>query len=252
MAVCTLVMSVYNQLDYTRRCLDGVFAHTDVPYELVIINNGSRDDTPAYLAALQPPTPRLERLTVLTNPATASLSAALNQGIGVAAPGMPVCLLNNDIVVTPGWLRAVLRFLAEQPHVGIAGPHVTDGDIFDGYEAWATRYVAENGDRVDDGFHGCCFALSPQVIERVGLFDERYEVGLWEDVDYQHRARLAGFSPRITHRAVIHHFGSKTIPHIIAELGDRNIYVENLQRFTEKWGIQLGNWTVSRSMLITW
>lgn len=252
MAVCTIVMSVYNQVDYTSRCLESVFAHTDVPYRMVIIDNGSRDGTPAFLAGLRPSAPRQEGLTVLTNPKTVCLAAAWNQGLRAAAHGLPVCLLNNDVVVTPGWLRAILGFLKEQPHVGIAGPHVTDGEIPGGYDAWASRYVAENRDRVEEGFHGCCFVLSPEVVQRVGLFDERFEVGVWEDVDYHHRARLAGFSPRVTHRAVVHHFGSKTIPHLVAELGGRNIYVENLQRYTEKWGIQLGNFTVSRSMLITW
>lgn len=94
------------------------------------------------------------------------------------------------------------------------------------------------------------FMLSRAVIDRVGLFDERFEIGVWEDVDYYHRARQVGFSPTITHRTVIHHFGSKTIPSVVAKLGGRNVYMENMQRFTEKWGITLGNFRVNRSMLI--
>lgn len=71
-------------------------------------------------------------------------------------------------------------------------------------------------------------------------------------MDYGHRARLAGFSPRVTHRAVVHHFGSRTIPAVVAELGGRDLYLENMRRFTEKWGIRLGRFTVSRSTLVTW
>lgn len=252
MAACTLVMPVYNRLEYTRRCLESVFRHTDVPYDLVVVDNGSRDGTGAFLAGLGRPSPRLERLEVVTNPANAGVAPAWNQGIRAARPGRPVALLNNDVVVTPGWLRAVLGFLAEHPEAGIAGPHVTDGpELPAGYDAWAAGYVAENRGRVDDGFHGCCFLLTPEVIDRVGAFDERFQVGIWEDVDYCHRARLAGFSPKVTHRAVVHHFGNRTISEVAAEQAGRNLYRENMDRFTEKWGIQLGNYTVSRSTLFT-
>lgn len=252
MTACSLVIPLYNQLDYTRQCLESVFRHTDVPYDLIIVDNGSRDGTPAFLSGLRRPSPHMKRLRILTNRTNGGVARAWNQGLQEAAPGRPVCFLNNDIVVTPGWLGSLLRFLAEKPDVGIAGTHVTDGELPAGYAAWSAHYVAENRDRMDDGFHGCCFALSPEVIKRVGAFDERFEIGVWEDVDYHHRARLAGYWPRVTHRAVVHHYGSKTISSVVAELGNRNIYMENLRRYTEKWGIHLGNFTVSRSMLINW
>ncbi len=253
MAVCTLVVPVHNQLEYTRRCLESVFRHTDVPYDLVVVDNGSRDGTAAFLAGLrQRPVPRRRRYEVLTNPVNAGVAPAWNQGLRAARPGVPVAFLNNDIVVTPGWLRAVLGFLTEHLEAGIAGPHVVDGpEARPDLDAWAARYAAEHRERVDDGFHGCCFVLTPRLIERVGAFDERFEVGIWEDVDYCHRARLAGFSPRVTHRAVIHHFGNRTISEVTAEQAGRNLYRENMDRFAEKWGIRLGEYRVSRSILFT-
>lgn len=256
MAACTVIIPVHNQLGYTRRCLESLLQHTDVPFRLVVIDNGSTDGTGAFLAALSRSLPpggrgRLTDLAVIGNPHNRGVAPAWNQGIGAAEPGRPVCLLNNDVVVTPGWLGAVLGFLDEHPESGIAGPHVTDGDMPGGYEEWARRYVAANANRTDEGFHGCCFVLTPAVLERVGLFDERFEIAVWEDVDYCHRARLAGFAPRVTHRAVVHHFGNRTIGLVAASLGGRNLYAENLRRFTEKWGLQLGRFTVSRSMLIT-
>lgn len=250
MAACTVVIPVYNQLDYTRLCLDSLFRHTGVPFDLVVVDNGCTDGTGEFLRDLRPETGHLRRLRVIRNPRNLGVAPAWNQGIATATDGEPVCLLNNDVVLTPGWLREVLGFLAEFPGAGIAGPHVTDGELPSDFDRWAARHAAEHRDVRDDGFHGCCFVLSREVIERVGLFDERFDLAIWEDVDYQHRARLAGFSPSVTHRAVVHHFGSRTVPSVVAELGGRNLYMENLQRFTEKWGITLGEFTVSRSMLI--
>lgn len=254
-SACTIVVPVHNQLEYTRRCLESVFRHADLPFRLVVVDNASRDGTAGFLAGLAggpPPTPRLEAVEVITNRENAGVARSWNRGLRAAAPGRPVVFLNNDVVVTPGWLGAVLSFLAERPEAGIAGPHVTDGELPAGYEEWAAAHAAAHRDLTEDGFHGCCFALSPEVIARVGEFDERFEIGGWEDVDYCHRARLAGFSPRVTHRAVVHHFGSRTIPVVVAALGGRNPYLENMARFAEKWGMQFGRFTVCRSTLITW
>ncbi len=252
MPAATVVVPVYNQLDCTRRCLESLFRHTDAPYELIVVDNGSRDGTVAFLDGLRPACPRLEGWRVLRNPVNAGVARAWNQGFRAAAPGLPVCFLNNDVLVTPGWLGAVLGFLREQPESGIAGPHVVDGEPPAGYLEAAAAHAARHGAETEEGFHGCCFVVSPAVRERVGDFDERFEGGTWEDVDYCHRARLAGFRPRVTHRAVVCHLGSRTMGSLAAELGGRNLYLENLQRFTEKWGLRLGHFRVSNSTLITW
>lgn len=252
MRAATVVVPVYNQLDCTRLCLESVFRHTNVPFELVVVDNGSRDGTTAFLAGLRPVAPCLERWQVVRNPVNAGVARAWNQGISATAPDRPVCFLNNDVLVTPGWQGAVLGYLEEHPESGIVSPHVLDGEPPAGYLEAAAVHAAAHRNHTDEGFHGCCFVVSPAVRERVGRFDERFQVGTWEDVDYCHRARLAGFRPRVTHRAVVHHLGSRTMSAVAAELGGRDLNLENLRRFTEKWGIRLGNFRVSHSTLLTW
>lgn len=242
----SLVIPVFNQLEYTRRCLESLFRNTPEPYELVIIDNHSTDGTDAFLAGLRPPA-ACSRFRVIGNGSNLGVAVAWNQGLEAAA-GDPVGLLNNDVVLTPGWLSGTLSFLRDTPQAGIVGPHVTDGELPRDYDDWARHYRAENAASVDEGFHGCCFFVTRPLVSAIGDFDEGYAVGGWEDVDYGHRARLAGFRTLITHRSVVHHFGSRTMSALNGAYGDFGI--QNAQRFSQKWGVPLGRFVINRSLFI--
>lgn len=242
----SLVIPVFNQLEYTGRCLESLFRNTPEPYELLVVDNASADGTADFLAGLRPPAV-CRRFHVIRNESNLGVAKGWNQGLGAAA-GDPVGFLNNDIVLTPGWLSGVLSFLRDTPQGGIAGPHVTDGALPPGYDDWARHYTAENAARVDEGFHGCCFFVTRALIAAVGGFDEGYAMGGWEDVDYGHRARLAGFRTLITHRSVVHHFGSRTMSALDGAYGDFG--VQNAQHFSQKWDIPLGRFVINRSLFI--
>ena len=71
----SLLILCCNEVDYTRRCLESVWQHTRAPYELILVDNGSTDGTPAYLAEVRtPPGPGLPRRGA---PATRSTGASL-------------------------------------------------------------------------------------------------------------------------------------------------------------------------------
>ncbi len=111
----SIVIVTHNQLEYTRQCLDSIRQLTDEPYELIVVDNGSTDGTVEYLRAL--PDVRV----IANRRRTAGFPAAVNQGIAVAA-GRQVLLLNNDVVVTTGWLGRMLRALHSDPKIGLVGP----------------------------------------------------------------------------------------------------------------------------------
>lgn len=249
LSCCTVVMPVYNQWRFTAQCLESLKVFTDVSFDLVVVDNGSTDETPDELRRWERGG-KLRRFEIVRNAGNLGVAKAWNQGMALATSG-PVCFINNDVVVSLGWLGFVLGFLTEQPQRGICSPHVIDGEPPKDFVELASRHALSFWDQIDDGFHGCCFVVSREVIERVGLFDEGFQIAQWEDVDYWFRARKAGFSPAVTHRAVVYHSGSRTIAEVARSLGGRNLYAENMQRFMKKWGISLGNFTVSRSMLIT-
>lgn len=96
----SIIIPCFNELAFTRPCLAALYRYTRPPWELVVIDNGSRDGTSVYLAGVQDvsavPT------TIISNPENRGFAAACNQGL-TAARGKYLVLLNNDAVVTDGW-----------------------------------------------------------------------------------------------------------------------------------------------------
>lgn len=102
-------------------CRDPVLLHTRVPYEIVVVDNGSTDGTAEYLREVAT-RPGPERVAVVPGEAKLSFAAAVNRGLA-AARGEFLVLLNNDTVVAPDWLDGLLAHaVADWPKVGLVGP----------------------------------------------------------------------------------------------------------------------------------
>ena len=110
----SIVILTHNQLEYTRQCLESIRRLTDEPYELIVVDNASTDGTVDYLRAM-------DGVRLIVNEVNRGFPAAVNQGIA-ASRGSQVLLLNNDTVVTTGWLRRLLDALYSDPMIGLAGP----------------------------------------------------------------------------------------------------------------------------------
>jgi len=213
----SIVILVRNELDCTRACVESIARCTPEPHELVFVDNGSSDGTAEYLAGL-------EGAVVLTNDENLGFGAGCNQGIA-ASTGERILLLNNDVVVTDGWLRALHDALDSAPDIGIAGPRTNnvagdqrveevgyDVDTLEGLDEWAARWCARHaGQRTTRSrLVGFCMLLERAVVERIGGFDLRYGLGNFEDDDVCLRAGVAGFGCVVAHDSFIHHVGSRT------------------------------------------
>jgi O-antigen biosynthesis protein len=211
----SIIVVTHNQLDYTRRCLDSVRRFTDEPYEPVLIDNGSADGTAAYLESVVD-------ATVILNDENKGFPAAANQGMK-AAKGAQIVLLNNDCVVTTGWLKRLLRALDSDPKIGLAGPcsnfvsgeqqiPVTYDEDLVGLDGFAWDWgKANDGVRQDtDRLVGFCLMIRRELVDEIGLLDEQFGIGCFEDDDYSRRALEAGYRAVIARDAYVQHFGGRT------------------------------------------
>jgi glycosyltransferase involved in cell wall biosynthesis len=96
----SLIVPCFNQRGFTQLCVQALVRHTRPAWELIVVDNGSTDDTAAYLSGVQDAA-RVP-VTIIANKQNRGFPAAVNQGLQVAC-GEFLVLLNNDVVVTDGW-----------------------------------------------------------------------------------------------------------------------------------------------------
>jgi GT2 family glycosyltransferase len=232
----SIVILTHNELEYTRLCVDSLRLCTTEPYELIFVDNGSTDGTPDYLRSLP-------GVRVLRNDTNLGFPRAANQGLR-AATGKQVLLLNNDTIVTTGWLGRLLRAL-DDPKVGLVGPcsnrvsgeqqveaDYDDLAALDGF-AWGWGKAHDGQRQETDRLVGFCLLIRRELLEAIGELDERFGIGCYEDDDYCRRALRAGWRAVIARDAFIHHFGGRTF---IGRGVDFNALMNhNRQLFEEKW-----------------
>jgi GT2 family glycosyltransferase len=216
----SIVMLCHNDGKYLRGCLRSLRTNTDprvTPYELIIVNNGTRDGSGAYLRRLA----RSANVKLIENERNNYFAGGNNQGIR-AARGKFVLLLNADTLVGPGWLERLLACAEREAAIGVVGPY-TNGAV--GHQwvrepryrspeqvfGFARRWAKEHEGRWKDVHRviGFCFLIKREVLRKVGLLDERFGPGGYEDYDYCIRARHAGYKVALAEDVFLHHFGGR-------------------------------------------
>ncbi|MCL6640463.1 MAG: glycosyltransferase, partial [Candidatus Rokubacteria bacterium] len=237
----SVVIPVWNQAELTRRCLEALARTIDpAEVEVVVVDNGSGDNTAAVLASAPLP------VRVLRNTRNLGFACASNQGAR-AARGALLVFLNNDTEAEPGWLDA-LRAAAADPTVGVVGAkllypgtrrvqHAGLALNADGVPDHLWRHAPEDDPRAAeprdlDMVTGACLAIRRDLFLALGGFDEGYRNGC-EDVDLCLAVRARGLRVRYEPAAVLlHHEGGTPgrFDHVQA----------NLARLQARWGATLG------------
>jgi GT2 family glycosyltransferase len=244
----SLIVLAWNRWDLTERCL-GTLAATDLGgARVLVVDNGSTDDTPSRLAAM-----RAERgwPEVLRLPENVGFVRGNNAGIAAVDPTSDVVLLNNDIVFHQRDWLVRLRACAAAPDVGVVGCRLT---LPDGRLLHAGTYLLPDtvwgqqigslekdvgqysSDRDVEGIVFACAYLRREVIHAIGGLAEDFE-SYFEDTDYCLRARQAGF--RVVSCGgvtLVHdeHGSTQGAPAVFHELFQRS-----RERFRRKWRKEL-------------
>jgi GT2 family glycosyltransferase len=241
--LASIVMVSYDNLLFTRLAVESVLANTDYPYELIVVDNFSCDGSREYLKDVAAGSPRM-RLAL--NRRNAGFSRACNQGLAMAR-GNVLVLLNNDTMVSPGWLTR-LALKLESPDVGLVGAVTNrignEAEVDASYETWGqclefSRQQATENDGVTLEIPTVtmfCLAMRRDAYERIGPLDTQFEVGTLEDDDYSMRAHQAGYRTICADDAFVHHFGEASFGKLIPTGEYARVLEQNKERFERKWG----------------
>ncbi|MFH0994524.1 MAG: methyltransferase domain-containing protein [Pseudomonadota bacterium] len=239
----SIIVVTYNNLALNRLCIESVLNDTDYPhYEVIVVDNGSADGTPAYLKGLDH-----RHLSVIRNSENRGYSAANNQGLRKAS-GQYLCLLNNDTVVTGAWLSTLVGYLEANPKIGMVGPVTNaianEAKIEVGYRnlldmpAWAQNYCRQHRGKLEEismiAFF--CMVMPRHAFVVVGELDEQYGVGMFEDDDYNRRVKDAGYLVRLARDAYVHHWQRASFK-LMGEDNYLKIHRENEKKYRAKWAL---------------
>jgi GT2 family glycosyltransferase len=213
----SIIIPVFNQLEYTHACLASLQAAQEQPrFEVIVVDDCSTDGTPEVIA-------QIPGVVFLRNDSNSGFIASCNTG-AKAARGKYLVFLNNDTLVKPGWLTALVDTFREERRAGIVGSKLlypdgrlqeAGGIIWKDASGWNYGKSDDPGKpeynylRDVDYCSAAALMVPKPLFESVGGFDPRYAPGYYEDTDLAFKVRQAGY--RVLYQplsAVIHHEGA--------------------------------------------
>ncbi|HMB43688.1 MAG TPA: glycosyltransferase [Luteimonas sp.] len=240
--VASIVIPVYNQIDFTLQCLAALSQSGDrSAFEVIVVDDASSDDT----------TERLEQirgLRYLRNTDNLGFVGSCNAG-AAQARGEFVVFLNNDTMAQPGWLDPLLDTFRKHPDTGVAGSKLVypdgrlqeaGGIVFADGSGWNYGRFDNPADprygfaREVDYCSGAAITLPRALFESLGGFDPLYSPAYYEDVDLAMRVRQHGLKVRYQPASVVIHFEGATAG-TDTNQGVKAYQVTNQEKFVARW-----------------
>ena len=213
----------WNRGQLLRACLDSLARQRHSSFEVIVVDNGSADESPAMVREMAASFPAPLRLIV--NPTNRGFCAANNQGFAASRSEL-VALLNNDAEADPGWLGALEQAIGTAPDVGMAAskilvwedPRRIDkaGHLIypDGQNRGRGSGQLDQGqfDHIEEVLwpDGCAAMYRRAMLDEIGGFDEDF-FAYADDAELGLRGRIAGWRCLYTPGAVARHHRGATL-----------------------------------------
>ncbi|MFX0009587.1 MAG: glycosyltransferase [Candidatus Hermodarchaeota archaeon] len=238
----SIIIPIHNKWVYTYNCLNKLSQNTkNVSYEIIVINDASTDQTSQMLT-------KSENIRLITNDKNEGFIKNCNKGAAIA-DGKYLLFLNNDTLVTLGWLSSMVSLFKKHEKVGVVGSKLLfpDGHLQEsGGVIWqdASGWNYGRGDDPDkweynyvkdvDYCSGCCLLIKKNVFQELGGFDEYYAPAYGEDSDLCFRIRQHGYRVLYQPQAEIVHFEGITAGTDVTS-GIKKYQAINRLKFRKKW-----------------
>ena len=200
---CDIIIPIWNQLEFTRACIENLIENTAYPYRLILIDNGSMDDTRHYLENLR--SRKNLDVELIRNETNLGFVKAVNRGLAESSAEY-VCILNNDTIPAPGWLENMVEFGNNHRDVGLMNPQC-NGHLDTPIASYAKMLMEKNKGRYMEmnQCQGYCMLIKREVIEKIGYLDEAFGIGGYDDTDYSMRAHKAGYRCVNVYSSYVYH-----------------------------------------------
>lgn len=215
----SIVIPNWNGAHHLRTCLHALRRQTHAPFEVILVDNASTDESRPLVADEFP------EVKILALPDNRRFAGACNAGIRMTnATTQAIALLNNDTEADERWLQRVAACFRDHPDAGFVASKLrlfaqrdrlhSAGDFYSVRGVPGNRGVwqRDEGQFDTDYVFGACGAASVyrrSMLDEIGLLDERFEFSC-EDVDLSWRAQLAGYKCAFAHDAIVYHKVSAT------------------------------------------
>jgi GT2 family glycosyltransferase len=239
----SVIIPVFNKVEFTFQCLRSLLREVDFKEtEVIVVDNASTDRTRELLSHFR------GHVRVIENDENRGFVDACNQG-AEAARGRQLVFLNNDTVVLPGWLEALVETIERDERAGAAGSLFLypDGRIQEaGAIVWSNGEAFHYGwgkspedrrftfAREVDYCSGASLLIRRELFEQLGGFDRRYAPAYYEDTDLCMGVRSLGYKVVYQPASRLYHFEGATAG-TDPRAGYKRFQVINRDKFYDKW-----------------
>lgn len=243
----SIITLCYNQLEYTKQCVESVLKYTAYPnYEFILVDNNSTDNTAEYLRRMEKES---DRVRIVLNSTNRGFAGGNNDGIAISN-GEYIVLLNNDTVVTKGWLTGLLKHFNQKEKVAMVGPVTNsignEAKILVDYadttsmpsfaHEYTTKHLGE--EYPHRGILAMfCVMISKEFYMEAGPLDENYGIGMFEDDDYSTAALRKGYKLVMAEDVFIHHYGTVSFKKL-EDAKYMEVFTRNRKYFEKKWDVE--------------
>lgn len=222
LSVCTLT---WDQLGLTKKFVESVRRTTDVPYELIMVDNGSTDGTVEFIKR------EADRFHLF--PQNTGFAHGFNKALSLAE-GEYVLVINNDTELPNGWFGKLRSAFDADPRCGLVYPCYTRGQKV-GERWWPgtkVKLLPAFSKELPAGV--AIFSKTAIFAGELKGFSEDYQIAGGEDLDLCFKTWQAGYNIYLDERVVVKHKGHGTSAKKLPNW--KELYTKNGDFFQAKWG----------------
>ncbi|WP_291571665.1 glycosyltransferase [Clostridium sp. UBA4548] len=211
----SIVVLAYNQLEYTKLCIESIYKYTsNTKIELITVNNGSSDGTKAYFSSLS----NVKNINIVNNVRPVD---GFNAGIESAEGKYTACVC-NDFIFTENWLDNLLKCIESDESIGFVSPGANlisnnqridcSYSSIDEMQMFAKNYNMSDSSKWEERIKllPCVLLCRSNLLKDIGGYDPRFYYGEFADDDISFRIRRLGYKLIYAGDTFTHHAGSIT------------------------------------------